>query len=1186
MPEAPLDRERWQRIEAILDQALELPGAEVAAFLDGACGGDAALRRQVEALLAADRQAGAFLDAPAAAYAPDLLADVPGAPAPPGALSGTTLAHFRLLAPLGAGGMGEVYLAEDAKLGRRVALKVLPPALAGGEERLERFRREARAVAALSHPGIVTIHSVEEDRGVHFLTMELVEGETLRARLRRGALPLGELLACALPLADAMAAAHARGVTHRDVKPENVMVTAGGGVKVLDFGIARLREADGGAAPSELTETGQLVGTAGYLAPEQATGRPVDARSDVFALGIVLFEMATGVHPFPGASAAEVVTAILRDAPAPVTALDPTLPPRLAAVIARCLEKAPERRYPDAGALRDDLRELARGLRVAAGPERSAGGAGPRDGRPRRRRLVAAAAVALAAALVAAGVWLLPRAPRAREAPPAAGAGGAAAATPARIPIVVLPFHNLTGDRRLDWLRGGLTELLVTDLSQSPGLSVLSTGRLRQILAAIHAPEPQPLAFDAVQAVAREAEARAVVRGSFARVGDTYRLAVTIEEPAAGRILAAERAEGRGEESLFALVDELAAAIRRTYEVRPRPELPQLPATVAAVTTSSLEAWRDYAEAIRLAYESKRREAIGLLEKAVEIDPAFALAHANLGRLYESVGDVARAREHTRRAVAQAARLPLDQRGEIAGVYHARRWATKDRAIAAFRRYLELYPQRESVRNNLAGLYAEREMYREAVAEYERLVAGGTTYPGTYTALANAYAGLGRFDEGYRLLADFADRQPDNWFVHLGLGWHLSEWGKLERAAAAFDRAGELRPGELFVDYARWRLAVLREDWPAAERHAARMAAADDPFGRWRGAASAARNHLYRGRSREALARLDGAVAAYGDADPSGALASCWQAEVLLERGEAAAALAAAERARRAGRGEWPELRGIFLAARAEQARGRPQAARRLHQALAGRRATPANRVEERQVHLLAGLLALARGEADAAVRDLERAAALLPPRGVEVHWHVYPDHVAVWQALGEAELAAGRPERALSWFRRAAASGAEHLESPVPWVRSFYFLGRIHRDRGEAAAARRHFARFHGLWAGGDLDRERVAEAAAGSQARSPGAAPLPAAAAASDLRVGDRPRPALAQEIADDREVAAAQHALLLVREAGGAHRGLGVGAVGAERRGVQRQLADEAVETVSVTHGLLPPGPDVPGRAQATD
>jgi serine/threonine protein kinase/dipeptidyl aminopeptidase/acylaminoacyl peptidase len=276
----------------------------------------------------------------------------------------TSLSHYRILSTLGTGGMGEVYLAEDTKLGRRVALKVLAPEVAADPERRDRFEREARAVAALNHPNIVTIHSVEEDDGVRFLTMELVEGKTLGELIPPEGLSIDRFLSIAVPLTDAVAAAHDRGITHRDLKPANVMVNGEGRVKVLDFGLAKLRDVAVGAdestflATSRLTTEGRIMGTVAYMSPEQAEGKPVDQRSDVFSLGILLYEMATGKKPFQGDTNMSILSAILKDTPQSVTDLRADLPLELARIIRRALQKDPALRYQSARDLRDDLQAL------------------------------------------------------------------------------------------------------------------------------------------------------------------------------------------------------------------------------------------------------------------------------------------------------------------------------------------------------------------------------------------------------------------------------------------------------------------------------------------------------------------------------------------------------------------------------------------------------------------------------------------------------------------------------------------------------------------------------------------------------------------------------------------------------------------------------------------------------------
>ena len=277
---------------------------------------------------------------------------------------GQTVSHYQILRTLGVGGMGEVYLAEDMKLGRQVALKVLARDSAGDPDRRARFEREARAVAALNHPGIVTIHSVEEDQGVLFLTMELVDGRTLSECIPQGGMALDQLLKIGIPLTDAVGTAHHRGITHRDLKPANVMVGHDGRVKVLDFGLAKQQlqesfQSETALAPTaHATAAGKILGTVAYMSPEQAEGKPVDPRSDIFSLGVVLFEMATGQRPFKGDSNVSVLSAVLKDTPPLVTELRSDLPRDLGRIVKRCLAKDQEERYQSAKDLRNDLKAL------------------------------------------------------------------------------------------------------------------------------------------------------------------------------------------------------------------------------------------------------------------------------------------------------------------------------------------------------------------------------------------------------------------------------------------------------------------------------------------------------------------------------------------------------------------------------------------------------------------------------------------------------------------------------------------------------------------------------------------------------------------------------------------------------------------------------------------------------------
>jgi tRNA A-37 threonylcarbamoyl transferase component Bud32 len=367
---------------------------------------------------------------------------------------GTTLSHYRILELLGRGGMGEEYAAEDLKLRRRVALKVLPQDMADNAERRRRFEREAQAIASLNHPGIVTLYSVEHDKGRVFLTMELVEGRTLDDAVPRGGLPVADFLEIAIPLADAMYAAHERGILHRDLKPGNVMLTHDGRIKVLDFGLAKLVESAPAATLNAhgplTTSSGQIVGTLTYMAPEQAEGRPMDHRADIFAIGVVLYELAAGIRPFAGESNVALLTSLLRDTPRPVTEMRRDLPPALAPIIQRCLEKDPARRYQTAAELRTDLQRLRDSLR------------------PARRQALSPWAYPAAAGIMltvgVAGWWTL------REPTPSMAASPMAAnAAEVRVlvtgrQVAMLDFTNETGDRTFDVLGRLVSEAMATSL--------------------------------------------------------------------------------------------------------------------------------------------------------------------------------------------------------------------------------------------------------------------------------------------------------------------------------------------------------------------------------------------------------------------------------------------------------------------------------------------------------------------------------------------------------------------------------------------------------------------------------------------------------------------------------------------------------------------------------------------------
>src|SRR5881396_206479 len=364
--------ERWQQLKQIFQSALERNPAERSAFLSRACQDNHALRSQVESLIASHDQAGDSIEAMAAEADTEMLDDDQ-----PGSIPGKHISHYEVLSLLGRGGMGEVFLAHDTSLGRKVALKLLRSDFTRIEERLRRFRQEARAASALNHPNILTIYEIGHDGSLHFMATEYVEGETLRQHLSRARLTVGQTLDVAIQVASALAAAHQAGIIHRDIKPENTMVRTDGNVKVLDFGLAKLTEPKTieTAAPTLLkveTEPGMVMGTLSYMSPEQARGVAVDARTDIWSLGVMIYEMAAGRQPFEGETASDVMSLILQKEPLPLAYSWPEVPAELERIVRKALRKDKEERYQTIKDLLIDLRNLRKELELSAEMERSA----------------------------------------------------------------------------------------------------------------------------------------------------------------------------------------------------------------------------------------------------------------------------------------------------------------------------------------------------------------------------------------------------------------------------------------------------------------------------------------------------------------------------------------------------------------------------------------------------------------------------------------------------------------------------------------------------------------------------------------------------------------------------------------------------------------------------------------------
>jgi tetratricopeptide (TPR) repeat protein len=727
-----MQAERWHQIDAIFHSALNVEESRRAAFLRETCSGDEGLRLELERLLSLESKAENFLETPAMEVAAQMLSNSGGASdAFEADLAGQTISHYRILSKLGGGGMGVVYEAEDIRLGRRVALKFLPADLARHPGALQRFEGEARAASSLNHANICTIHEVEEHNGQPVIVMELLEGESLRQRIRKGPVSLRELLDIGLQIADALEAAHAKGIAHRDIKPENIFLVAGGRVKVLDFGLAKAISAPAvdRSAEESLTYEGVIAGTASYMSPEQVCGEDIDGRSDLFSVGIVLYELATARQPFARANSVLTIDAILNAQPPAAASLNPELPAELDRILARLLEKDRELRYASASGLGLDLKRFA-GTAAPAGPRPFPG-----------RKWKFAAAACLAAMATAACAYFLLH-------------GGHPLG--ASDTIVLAEFENKTADPVFD---GTLRQALAVQLEQSPFLSLVSEERIQRALHLMSRTADARLTPEVAREICERTGGAAVVEGSIASLGNQYVLWLRARNCRAGDVLFEAQAQsGKKEEVLNAL----SRMVRnfRTRAGEPLSTVERYSTPLPEVTTTSLEALKVYGEARRIHTSIGGTAALPLYERAIALDPRFAMAYATLGHLYAEIGETDVSAENIRKAWEFRDRSSDVEKFFITAAYELRVLGNTEKLQATCEAWARSYPREVHAHGLLAGgVYPVNGNFEKAFDEARKAIELDPDWALGYALVADYGVSLRRLSEAQRVLEQAVRRK-------------------------------------------------------------------------------------------------------------------------------------------------------------------------------------------------------------------------------------------------------------------------------------------------------------------------------------------------------------------------------------------------------------------------------------------
>jgi tetratricopeptide (TPR) repeat protein len=648
--------------------------------------------------------------------------------------------------------------------------------------------------------------------------------------------------------------------------------------------------------------------------------------------------------------------------------------------------------------------------------------------------------------------------------------------TVAKPSIAVLFFDNMSKEPELDWLRVGLADMLSTDLAQSPDIRVLTTDRVYQILEEMDRLDAPITSFAVVKEVADRGHVENVLIGSFMKAQDNIRISVRLQEVTSGDVLTSEHVEGVGEASIFSMADQL------TERVRAELEIPQTATfrPIEELTTSSPTAYRLFVEGVVLRRKEMNTEAIALFEKAVDTDPKFAEAHRALATAHWNMGHDVQGERHARLALAQRDRLPPTERYQLEGRVNSFREEDFALAIDSFKNLAEI----GGSANNLAYRYILLERYDEAIEvleEYKRARGGKFTGIAPYSNLIIAYTTLEKYNKAHIVYQEMLERIPEGASTVVYLGGINLFWNRLDDAMRAFDKAESYRSGFSRARNGRWWVSVLEEDWERAATEAAGLKESDDERWRWQGRFNQSILELYKGRTPRALQLLNLAAEVFEEPGLLAAWAHSMSGHVLLESHQFSDCVNRAKLAQEYGKGNPPEWEGLFLESLSLARQGKLGEAKKTAETLQQRtEPMPTQKEKRRHLHLI-GELALTQKHATQAIEYLEQAKSMVPPRGPgSIHGSRVgpPTHVPIWYSLASAYLASGDDDKAAERFQRIIDCGVERVGWPIYYVRSFYFLGKIHENRGEMEKAREHYQHFVDYWKDGDIDRERVEEA------------------------------------------------------------------------------------------------------------
>jgi serine/threonine protein kinase/Tfp pilus assembly protein PilF len=968
----------------------------------------------------------------------------------------TIVTHYKIIEKIGAGGMGVVYKAQDTKLDRLVALKFLPKQFSINEEEKKRFIHEAKAAAALNHVNIVTIHEINEFEDQTYIVMEYLEGETIKDKIeRRGEvtspLPLNKAINTAIQIAEGLDKAHKMDIVHRDIKSANIMISDDGVVRILDFGLAKLR------GRTKLTKEGTTLGTVAYMSPEQASGEKVDHRSDIWSLGVVLYEMLTGQIPFRGEYDQAIMYAIMNEEQEPITGLRTGVPLELERILNKSLAKDPRERYQTTADLLVDLRKAKKDSQ----PEITAAKikTKPETVFKLPSKLVLPGGVLLLVIIFIVVYFIFKGKPE-PEIPPV---------EPGKMPsLAIAYFVNNSGDENLDNWRHAFSELLTTDLAQSKYIKVLRSDEIYGIFKKLNLLEARRYSDQDLKEVARIGKVNHVLKGSYIKAGDNFVITAMLINASSGETISSLSVRAENEQDIFSKTDELTRQIKSKLKLTDNQIAGDVDREVGQIITSSPEAFEYYLQAWKCFNKAEYHKTIELLEKALKMDSEFAFAYRNMAFAYARLGYGSKYRECMEKAMKFSHRLPDRERYIIEARYYKQSEETWDKAILAYQKVLQLYPLDLRVNGLLGYLYMELEEWDKAIERTELLIRHDPEDYDPYNYLALCYQAKGDYEKAGKLIEFYLNRYQDHWQNRSFLAANFYIQKKFHRALMEVDKAISLAPEQKDLQRIKGDICFYQGHFSEAEMNYRKLLESPVDLDPLRALYLLGYTYLTQGRLKEAetyfrqaLKRAKEYKWEYWDffiADTVG--------YIYFLRGQFEKCLKEFNRGvvnRKESYLLGIQPRALYFTALVYLEKKSWARAERVEAELLEWANKRKNKKFIRWYYLFRGHKEVKKKNPSGAIEYLNRAVSLLYHECGTGFDYAYPP--LFFETLARAYLESGNLEKAKDLFEKITDLTHGRFQTGDIYARAFYQLGKIFQRQGKKDKAIEHYKQFIELW-------------------------------------------------------------------------------------------------------------------------